>query len=193
MPFLSRVRSLVSLPNRRRADQLVAQILPWLNREDRIVDIGSGAGLIADSLMRQHFDVTMLDVADISMIPNIRATLYDGKRMPFENDAFDIALLITVLHHIADPDATLREAMRVAKRIVVLEDLVENMREARATYFADSWLNWQWFDHPHSNRSDAEWRATFSQLGLRIVHAEQSTHAFFPFRFRHGLFVLESF
>lgn len=147
--------------------------------------------MIAHALIQKKFRVTLLDVVDISMIPNHAATIYDGKRIPFDDDVFDVALLITVLHHIADPDATLREAKRVARRIIVLEDLVENIREARATFFADSWMNWQWFDHPHSNRSDAEWRRAFSQLDLRMIHAEQSMHTFFPFRFRHGLFVLD--
>lgn len=45
----------------------------------------------------------------------------DGHHLPYANDAFDVAILQAILHHDTDPGATIREALRVAREIVVLE------------------------------------------------------------------------
>jgi ubiquinone/menaquinone biosynthesis C-methylase UbiE len=45
----------------------------------------------------------------------------DGHNLPFASDAFDVAILQAILHHDSDPQATIREAFRVAREIVVLE------------------------------------------------------------------------
>jgi SAM-dependent methyltransferase len=45
----------------------------------------------------------------------------DGHHLPYANDAFDVAILQAILHHDSDPEATIREAFRVAREIVVLE------------------------------------------------------------------------
>ncbi len=45
----------------------------------------------------------------------------DGHRLPYPDDAFDVAILQAILHHDSDPETTIREAFRVASEIVVLE------------------------------------------------------------------------
>jgi hypothetical protein len=56
---------------------------------------------------------------------------------------------------------------------------------------ADSWVNWEWRGHPHSNRSDAQWRETFGRLGLRVASSDEHIHWLWPWRFRHATYVLE--
>jgi SAM-dependent methyltransferase len=185
------IRNALAGPNRRRARQLVDRIAGWIPTGAQVIDIGSGVGLIAQMLHERGLNVTPVDVRDFSLSPRMRPLLFDGARLPFNDDSMDVSLLITVLHHLANPDASLCEAARVARRVIVLEDLVESPAERALTHLGDSWLNWQWRSHPHSNRSDAEWRATFARLGLSVTHTEQHVHWFFPWRFRHGLFVLD--
>ena len=45
----------------------------------------------------------------------------DGHHLPYADDAFDVAILQAILHHDTDPAATIREAFRVAREIIVLE------------------------------------------------------------------------
>jgi SAM-dependent methyltransferase len=45
----------------------------------------------------------------------------DGHHLPYADDAFDVAILQAILHHDSDPQATIREAFRVAREIIVLE------------------------------------------------------------------------
>ena len=115
--------------------------------------------------------MTSLDITDKTIVPGVRPVLYDGARMPFEDDEFDVALAITVLHHIEDPDATLREMRRVARRLIVIEEVYENAFQRYATYAIDSLFNLEFIGHPHTNRTDAAWREAFQRLGLRVVEA----------------------
>lgn len=41
--------------------------------------------------------------------------------IPYPDDRFDVSVLMGVLHHVGDPAAALREALRVAPRVVVVE------------------------------------------------------------------------
>ena len=47
-------------------------------------------------------------------------TLYDGVRLPLDDDAVDTVFLLEVLEHLEDPAALLREARRVARRNVLV-------------------------------------------------------------------------
>ncbi len=175
----------------RRADELLDSFIAHLKPGERVLDIGSGEGLLADALLRRTFDVTMVDVVDKAMLPNVAPVIYDGETLPWPDNTFDVALLITVLHHIPQPEQTLREARRVAKRVIVMEDIFRSTPEKYFTLLADSWVNWEWIGHPHSNRSDEGWRATFEMLGMRVTAHDEQIHWLLPWRFRHGTYVLE--
>jgi len=45
----------------------------------------------------------------------------DAHSMPFANDSFDVVLLQSVLHHDDDPEQMIREAFRIAPRVVIHE------------------------------------------------------------------------
>jgi SAM-dependent methyltransferase len=185
------VRARVLARQQRRADALLSQFVRYVRPGERVLDIGSGEGLLADGIRRCGFDVTMLDVVDKCVLPGIRPVVYDGVTLPCADDAFGTALLITVLHHIPDPEHTLREARRTARRVIVVEDVFLTQAEKRATMLADSWVNWEWRGHPHSNRSDAQWRATFARLGFAIANSNEQIHRLWPWRFRHATYVLD--
>lgn len=45
----------------------------------------------------------------------------DGNHLPYSDDTFDVAIIQGVLHHDTNPAATIAEAFRVAREILVLE------------------------------------------------------------------------
>ncbi|MFW6252958.1 MAG: hypothetical protein ACOC4F_03410 [bacterium] len=64
--------------------------------------------------------------------------------------------------------AVLREAARVAKRIIVIEDVYTNAAQKHLTFFTDSVFHLEFRGHTHSNRTDTEWRKAFVDLGLKL-------------------------
>ena len=138
---------------------------------DRHIEIGSGPGSVLSVLRKQNYFVDGLDVADNGYHEALRPIVYDGETMPFSNKSYDTALLLTVLHHTRDPDDILREASRIAKKIVIIEDVYDNRLMEYLTKAFDSLMNLEFFGHPHSNRTDSEWRHSFSELDLRLTHS----------------------
>lgn len=160
-----------TIPGRLRIkEQRIASLLP---PDASVVDIGCGNGGLAHALKQRGFSVTPVDVKQISFFEDVAPVIYDGKRLPFADRSFGTALLITVLHHTPDPDAILREAGRVAPRIIVMEDIFRNAFQKYLTFFTDSLVNMEFRGHPHTNRNEAGWQDTFARLGMRVTHRAQ--------------------
>ena len=155
------VRNIFLEISRKRVDDILRKILPYLRKKDRILDIGSGFGLVSHELLRRGFTVYPLDIQDRSLFSDVHTHVYDGKKLPFPNNKFDVALLITVLHHVPQPEVLLKDVTRVVKRIILMEDVYESDYGRYATYIMDSVVNAEFFNHPHSNKSDREWRGGF--------------------------------
>ena len=169
-------------------DARMTEISPYIDPSDKIIDIGSGNCFLDQRLQSLGLNVTPLDVTNKSKVLDITPTVYDGKEIPFPDDTFDVALLITVLHHTKNPTHILREAKRVAKRIVIMEDLYSSQIQKYATFVMDSTLNLEFFGHPHTNKTDAKWLETFDELGLSVVDKKQNN---FWKIFTNGTYYLE--
>jgi ubiquinone/menaquinone biosynthesis C-methylase UbiE len=157
-----------------RVEEKLRDITPDLKPGDRILDLGSGNCVLVEQLRARGFDVQPVDLANLSFIPGIAPVLYDGRTLPFPDNSFDVALVITVLHHTRDPDAVLAEVRRKARRLVVIEEIFENSAEKYATFAIDSLFNLEFFGHPRTNRTDAGWRDAFRALGLSVDSARYS-------------------
>lgn len=109
-----------------RSNDTTRKIEPYLKKSDRILDVGSGGAHIAKALKDLGYNVTLLDIKNKCYFEDVQPIIYDGKTIPFDNDTFDVALLLTVLHHTKDPLAVLAEAKRVSKRMIIIEDLYDS-------------------------------------------------------------------
>ena len=72
--------------------------------------------------------------------------------------------------------------------MLVVEDIYTSNLHRYATYFIDSLLNLELINHPHSNLNDAEWRALFKKLELKIIKVNYSSSFIF---LRHATYLLE--
>ena len=161
--------------SRKRVDDILRKILPYLRKQDRILDIGSGFGLVSHALLRRGYSIYPLDIQDRSLFTEVQTHVYDGRKLPFSNNKFDVALLITVLHHVPQPEILLKEVTRVAKKIILMEDVYGSEFERLTTYAMDSIVNAEFAGHPHSNKTDNEWREVFKKLRLKVTdyHSEK--------------------
>ena len=121
-PFITRARLLEALA---------------LSPDERVLEVGPGTGYytfdMAAALPAGQVDVfdvqqEMLDhvmrEAERRGVTNVRPTLGDAQELPYDDDAFDAAVLVTVLGEIPDQEQALREIARVLRpggRLVVGE------------------------------------------------------------------------
>lgn len=160
----------------------------WISFLGSHVEIGSGPGSVLDVMRSKNYNIDGLDVEDHSYREDLRPHLYDGHTMPFCKHAYDTALLPTILHHTHDPEHVIAEAMRVARRIIIIEDVYESRLMEWMTKRFDSLLNLEFKGHPHSNRSFTEWKDTFERMGLAIEYS--SVHRVAGI-FKQAVFVLK--
>lgn len=163
-------------------------IVPWLEPGSKLLEVGSGPGSTVKILTEVGYDVTGLDIVDGSFPGMTPPDLYDGGAFPYPDNAFDAALLLTMLHHCPEHSTLLTEARRVARRVLVVEDIYSGPATRRLTKVADSITNLEFFGHPHSNRDDAGWRSLFDEMGFSLVHQSEKPYAGL---FRQALYVLE--
>ena len=159
----------------------------YFKEGDRILDFGCGLGGVSEKLVSDGHDVVSLDVRDISLT-DVKPVIYDGKKIPFKDDSFDVVLVLTVLHHTPDPEKLLKEIRRVAGRVVVIEDVYDSWIGKYMTFFFDSLFNLEFSGHPHSNKSDKEWKKCFKRLGFSLVREDKKRSMVF---FKHGIYFLE--
>lgn len=97
---------------------------------DRILDLGAGTGRFArfaaemGSVVAADVSLDMLARArDKGSFPRVRA---DAHALPFRRDAFDVTLLVMVLHQLADFPRALSEVARVSRRVAVATSDMSN-------------------------------------------------------------------
>jgi ubiquinone/menaquinone biosynthesis C-methylase UbiE len=104
---------------------------------ERILEVGPGTGYYSFEVARRVGDGT-LELVDLQQemldhvmreaaargVSNLEPTRADARSLPYEDDRFDAAFLVTVLGEIPDQSAALRELRRVVRpggRVVVGE------------------------------------------------------------------------
>jgi len=116
------------LARQRHLDALLKEV--DLN-DRKVVDLGCGDGYMTVRLYDAGRPAAMVG---IDPAPNaiavaranqgdrdIQFTVADAENSGLEGDAFDIGLLVGVIHHTARPTRVIAEALRVARELVLLE------------------------------------------------------------------------
>jgi len=111
---------------RKRIEVLTRMIVPHLQPGDRVLDVGCGYGTLAAALMADPSCPGSVQIHGLERAKRggeaIPVQAYDGVTFPHDDNAFDVVIIADVLHHEADPDRLIAEAVRVAKRSLIIKD-----------------------------------------------------------------------
>lgn len=155
--------------------QKISPFLPFLSKNDSIIDLGAGNCLVAHELMKENYKILPVDVKNISLFDHIESQVYDGVTLPYEGNEFQVSLLLTVLHHCDDPDVVIREASRVSSKMVILEDTYNNGLQKKITQLSDTIVNFGHSKMTYQNRSHKEWLETFKNHQLTLIRFEHKS------------------
>ncbi len=126
----------------------------YLRSEMVVADIGTGTGFVAAGLAPLVATVyavdgssAMLEVArrNLGDFSNVEVRLADGTALPFEAGSLDAIFANMYLHHCPDPQAAIREMVRVLKPggRLVLTDLDRHDHGWLRDEMADVWLGFE--------------------------------------------------
>jgi 2-polyprenyl-3-methyl-5-hydroxy-6-metoxy-1,4-benzoquinol methylase len=114
-----------------------------------LLDVGCGEGVLVHRWAGRLGEgrVVGMDLEEESIqagwaerqAPNLEYLLMEGKELPFADDEFDLASAIEVLEHVPDPERTLSEMARCARRHLLVsvprEPLWRMLNMARGAYW----------------------------------------------------------
>jgi SAM-dependent methyltransferase len=150
----------------------VSLVLPHLSPGTSVLDVGCGEGYVGEALAASGAaEVQVVDFVDVRRVHDQPFALYDGVRLPFADQRFDVVMLNFVLHHVPDDDkiALLGEALRVARRLVfVLEDTPTNALDRFMSHrHGEAYRRKIESSAPFGFLSPREWRWLFRGMGVR--------------------------
>jgi len=168
------------------ADRLAAMLPP----ASTLLDIGCGDGNVAKLISHAVPGLTVSG-AEYSPRPDcaIPCLGFDGVHLPYPDRAFDGCMLVDVLHHAKDPQATLLDATRVCRDFILIKDhLAENIWDHWTLRLMD-WVG----NRPHGVRlpyaylSAKQWQELYRGAGLIEVRTEDKIPLYLvPFSFVFG-------
>jgi ubiquinone/menaquinone biosynthesis C-methylase UbiE len=137
--------------------------------EASVLDVGCGDGLIDHLIQSERPDVKIEGI-DVMVRPgtHIPVAAFDGRVIPHAAQSFDIVMFVDVLHHMNDPMILLREAVRVARRAVIIKDHLGDTR-------LDRWIlrGMDWVGNachgvvlPYNYWPSKQWEKSFAELGM---------------------------
>ena len=171
-----------------RANAIIDSFAAVIQSNSTIIDIGAGKGLLAQE-MAQRFNarVTMVDVASYNQT-QLPLTICDSRRLAFADSSFDYAILSFVLHHCQNPDTILREALRVANQVIVIENDVRGRLRSIVTRAIDSVPAIQYGTPPcYFTKTRDEWLGWFGEFS---VEAKVLSEYALEFGFFHNITVM---
>lgn len=160
-------------------DPIIEALGPPAGRS--LLDIGGGTGNFAAPLASAGFRIALLDPtsgmlrrADTKLSDSIGFALADAHHLPFRDAAFDCALSVNVLGHLADWRASLKEARRVIRDgpFVIKVSTRETLKANWVLEYMPRMLDHAPLHHyqPEEATLDALNAAGFSRIDVTRVH-----------------------
>jgi Methyltransferase domain len=108
---------------RQRILEKIRQLIEPLGPMQTALDFGSGDGFFASQWKNGIAvkSVTAVDVVE-RKTSLVVPTLYDGERLPFADQSFDLAYAIDVLHHCRYPAGAISDLSRCSRRYLLIKD-----------------------------------------------------------------------
>lgn len=136
-------------------------LVEWAGGAGTALDVATGGGHVARRLREAGLEVVSCDPAP-GMGPDVVCRAED---LPFAEGSFDVVVSRRAAHHFDDVRAAVAEMARVARRLVLVEDVLYDGEDAEEAHRIR--------DPSHARAySEAEWRDLFAAAGLDVEAVE---------------------
>lgn len=152
-----------------------------------ILDIGCGDGLISSIIQKKH---STLKIQGLEVFKRnsclIPCRYFNGKKIPYQNNSFDLCMMIDVLHHTSNIQELLKEAKRVSKTYILIKD---HCYSNKFDFYILKFMDWVG-NKPYgvklvyNYQRDQEWKSLFNTNKLNIIKW-QNNLPLYPFPFNH--------
>ncbi|MFT4541744.1 MAG: SAM-dependent methyltransferase [Planctomycetota bacterium] len=180
-PLKTLARVHTSTVHKRRVRVIVSFLAALIPKGSRVLDVGSGDGRVAELLMQARSDLTVEGV-DVLVRPDsvIPTRAFDGLSLPFDDDEYDVVMMIDVLHHAQDQQELLGECARVASSCIVLKDHYLQGLGSKLTLRFMDWVGNRAHGValPYHYLTPREWDALYERFGLTVEEVHTKLHLY---------------
>lgn len=161
-----------------KAKRIGGEIVKLAKSSKKILDFGCGdmilTKFVTDKLPKSK--VSGIDVIDTNLT-DLKPIIYPGDKIPFKDSSFDLAYVVFVLHHIQEQEKSLLELARVTKKLIIVEEVYNNVFEKYLTFIHDWIVNRAEsleVNIPFTFHSDLEWKRIFKKIGFKLVSEKRA-------------------
>lgn len=157
----------------------------WPEKTGTVLDVGAGNGLVS-MFIKKFFPVSRvvsIDVVDrVLPLVDIDFSIYDGKRIPFQDSFFDGVVLVNVLHHVSkeNRDALMKEIVRVCCKggfVLIKDHVAKNMLDRFRLYMMDAIGNVPFSGMVEASYlSMSDWQLLFSGADVEVSVLENTKY-----------------
>lgn len=159
----------VGLNYRKKLSEYLSSLFP---ETGNVLDVGCDDGTMAILIKEKkpNLNINGIDIQE-NRECKIHKKLYDGKKIPYEDNSFDVVMSIDVLHHTNNIKFLLEEMKRVSKKYIILKDHIIDSRISKWGISIFDYLS----NLPYGIKctfnylTEEEWIKYFNELGLKIV------------------------
>ena len=153
----------------RRVRQLCKHLSALIAPDSTVLDVGCGDGLLAHLITEKRADIEVHGVDVLVREKTYFAVdKFDGKTLPYAENEFDTVMFVDVLHHTENPLILLHEAVRVAKKAIVLKDHTQNGLLAHSTLRLMDYVGnkHHGVELPYNYWTQTQWEQAITELNL---------------------------
>jgi ubiquinone/menaquinone biosynthesis C-methylase UbiE len=126
---------------------------------DRLADIGGGTGNYALALGHEGWQAVVIDrsheMLAFAAQKGLATIASVAEQLPVADESFDAAMLVSMLHHVADPSAALSEARRILRPEGRLAVMVFTREDIHDLWFLDYFPSTRaWMHKSHQSVSE---------------------------------------
>lgn len=163
-----------------RMESLGKAIIPYLSANDKILDVGCGFGEFSAFISRNEKTPKGINIIGVEKF--IRPdTLIEIKEIingniPFDDNYFDVVMILDVLHHEQNWGHLLDECIRVSKKLVIIKD---HRVTTKTSYYRICLLDWL-ANKPYGIEclyryfTENKWREIFTEKKMEVIKEELS-------------------
>lgn len=153
------------------------------NNQVRCLDVGCGDMLLAEKISTKTSKNLVWSCIDVHELPDNlkddpkwkKYKAFNGKDIPFEEDEFDFAIIVDVLHHdMKNAESLITEASRTSKNILIKDHYEYSLYSRSMLKLMDFVGNWAYgVPIPKKYFSISDFKETISGAKLKIAQEKR--------------------